>query len=105
MHLKEFQNLKASDPKFDLDLRKLWTTLGPHIKEEESEDLPKLESKLSREESVATAKEFQMTKKFVPTRSHPSAPDQPVSLAPVEGRRLMDAPRHCEDKESAGRQR
>jgi len=105
MHLKEFQNLKASDPKFDLDLRKLWTTLGPHIKEEESEDLPKLESKLSREESVATAKEFQMTKKFVPTRSHPSAPDQPVSLAPVKWRRITDAPRRCENKEKAGRHR
>lgn len=62
-------------------------TLSPHIKEEENEDLPKLESKLSHEESVQTAKEFHLTKKFVPTRSHPSAPDQPVSITLLRGAR------------------
>ncbi|KFY24256.1 hypothetical protein V491_02223 [Pseudogymnoascus sp. VKM F-3775] len=48
----------------------------PH-KEEEKQDLPALDSKLSAEDSASMAKSFGRTKAFVPSRSHPSAPDKP----------------------------
>ena len=37
----------------------------------------KLESALSEEESMGLSKSFGRTKMFVPSRSHPSAPDKP----------------------------
>lgn len=77
-------------------------TLREHIKQEESHDLPALEqglktkgdksaassavtakmtpSSLKADEQEATsvlAKSFERTKMFVPTRSHPAAPDKP----------------------------
>lgn len=43
---------------------------------EEENDLVKFEAAIPREESQKLAKSFQRTKHFVPTRSHPSAPDK-----------------------------
>ncbi|KAI4134500.1 MAG: hypothetical protein LQ347_001459 [Umbilicaria vellea] len=51
--------------------------LAEHIMEEEAEDLPRLEKCLGTSESEALARSFTRTKKFVPTRSHPAAPDKP----------------------------
>lgn len=51
--------------------------LSAHIKEEEDDDLPALDSGLSADESTSMAKSFGRTKAFVPSRSHPSAPDKP----------------------------
>jgi hypothetical protein len=48
--------------------------LHHHIEHEKNEDMPRLEKLLSREESQALARQFERTKMFVPTRSHPSAP-------------------------------
>ena len=79
--MNEFQDLSPSDPHFETTLKNLWATLSTHIKEEESDDLPKLEEALPQDESERIAKEFQSTKRFVPTRSHPMAPDKPVSRA------------------------
>ena len=47
------------------------------MKEEEEEDLPALEKGLGDERSEELARSFGRTKMFVPTRSHPSAPDKP----------------------------
>jgi hypothetical protein len=63
--------------------------LNEHIKEEENDDLPALESALQLEDSEALARSFGRTKKFVPTRSHPMAPDKPP-FETVAG--LMAAP-------------
>lgn len=76
--------MKPSDPDFDFTIETLFNDLKEHIKDEERDDLPKLEEVLSREDSKSLASEFERTKKFVPTRSHPSAPDKPVSLHPVD---------------------
>ena len=57
--------------------------LSTHMTEEEQDDLPSLEKAIASsasEDSADMAKSFQRTKKFVPTRSHPSAPDKPVSI-------------------------
>ncbi|KAI1619302.1 hemerythrin HHE cation binding domain-containing protein [Exophiala viscosa] len=87
--LYEFQNMSASDPEFKPTLQRLWATLGKHIEEEESDDLPKLEKALPPGESDSMARSFARTKMFVPTRSHPSAPDRPP-FETVAG--LMAAP-------------
>ncbi|KND00129.1 uncharacterized protein SPPG_04471 [Spizellomyces punctatus DAOM BR117] len=67
----------GKDADFDALLAKMMRELRQHIQEEETEDLPKLRSALQNEEGTKLGREFQMTKKFVPTRSHPSAPDKP----------------------------
>lgn len=51
--------------------------LSEHIEEEETDESPKLEVALSQEDSQGYAKTFRRTKMFVPSRSHPRAPDKP----------------------------
>lgn len=75
--LYKFQSMKATDPEFEPLLHAMWKDLAQHNKEEEEIDLVELEQTLSAEESADLAKSFQLTKKFVPTRSHPSAPNEP----------------------------
>ncbi|KAJ6088464.1 hypothetical protein N7486_009725 [Penicillium sp. IBT 16267x] len=75
--LKAFQNMQPSNPQFEPTLKALMEDLTQHIKEEESEDLPKLEESLTTAESEDLSKSFGRTKMFVPSRSHPSAPDKP----------------------------
>lgn len=60
-------------------LKELWALLSEHIKEEEESDLPALEASLqiSSGESEALATKFDRTKAFVPSRSHPSAGENP----------------------------
>ncbi|RAH69838.1 HHE domain protein [Aspergillus aculeatinus CBS 121060] len=76
-HLEKFQNLKPDDAEFIPTLQGLWGSLSQHIKEEEEQDLVKLEANLDNEVSKAMVSSFKRTKMFVPTRSHPSAPDKP----------------------------
>ncbi|KAL2696936.1 hypothetical protein AAEP93_002231 [Penicillium crustosum] len=75
--LKAFQNMTPSDTQFVPTIRELMDNLSEHIKEEESDDLPKLEQALSQEDSEGCSKSFGRTKMFVPSRSHPSTPDKP----------------------------
>jgi hypothetical protein len=63
--------------------------LNSHISGEESSDLPALEGALQNSDSEAMAKSFGRTKAFVPSRSHPMAPDKPP-FETVVG--LMTAP-------------
>ncbi|KAL4923617.1 uncharacterized protein BDV17DRAFT_285277 [Aspergillus undulatus] len=74
---KKFQNLKASNPEFEPTIKSLMADLSEHIKEEEAEDLLKLENAISSTESEKLSKSFGRTKMFIPSRSHPSAPDKP----------------------------
>lgn len=91
--LKEFQNLKGEDPNYAPKLEELWKVLSLHIKEEEREDLPALEQAILNSkgdgESETLAKTFDRTKHFVPSRSHPSAGENPA-FESVLG--LMSAP-------------
>jgi hypothetical protein len=63
--------------------------LAQHINEEEMADLPALDGAITREESESMAESFGRTKAFVPTRSHPMAPNKPP-FETVAG--LMAAP-------------
>ncbi|GES60571.1 HHE domain protein [Aspergillus terreus] len=87
--LKKFQNMKPSDPEFESTIKALMQDLSEHIKEEETQDLPKLEDALTTEESEGLSKSFGRTKIFVPSRSHPSAPDKPPFETAIG---LMTAP-------------
>lgn len=81
--------MKPSDPQFLSTIKNLMDNLSQHIKEEESEDLVQLEKALADADSESLAKSFHRTKMFVPTRSHPSAPDKPPFETAVG---LMTAP-------------
>ncbi|KAH6844511.1 hemerythrin HHE cation binding domain-containing protein [Chaetomium sp. MPI-CAGE-AT-0009] len=75
--LYEFQSMTPADPNFLPAIDSLWESLSQHIKEEERDDLPALEKAIDADVSGALARSFDRTKHFVPTRSHPSAPDRP----------------------------
>jgi len=75
--LKKFQKLYPGNSEFQPTLESLWSELSKHIDEEESHDLPALEKVLPERNSKAMSKSFRRTKMFVPTRSHPAAPDKP----------------------------
>lgn len=81
--------MTPADPQFIPTLKTLMVDLAQHIKEEETQDLPQLEEVLSQEESEKYSKSFGRTKMFVPSRSHPSAPDKPPYETAVG---LMTAP-------------
>ena len=77
--------------------------LDAHIKEEENDDLPALETALQTADSESMAKSFGRTKAFVPSRSHPSAPDKPpfetvVGLMAAPMDHLADLSRKFPDK-------
>ncbi|KAI0439184.1 hypothetical protein F4803DRAFT_55087 [Xylaria telfairii] len=76
-YLYQFQDLKPEDPNFSKTPEALWTDLSAHIKEEEHDDLPALEKSLDEHDSKKMTKSSGRTKMFIPTRSHPSAPDKP----------------------------
>lgn len=69
--------MRPSDAQFIPTIKDLMEKLSEHIKEEEADDLPKLEAALSQEDSQDYAKSFGRTKMCVPSHSHPSAPDKP----------------------------
>ena len=75
--LYKFQKLSSQDAEFLPTIKSLYADLKQHIEEEEQYDLPKLEQAIGADESASIAKSFNRTKKFVPTHSHPSAPDKP----------------------------
>jgi hypothetical protein len=87
--------MQPSDPNFIPAIDSLWENLAQHIKEEERDDLPALEKAIGAQDSEAMANSFARTKHFVPTRSHPSAPDRPpyetvVGMLSMPMDKLMD---------------
>ncbi|KAL2001404.1 hypothetical protein VTN02DRAFT_1810 [Thermoascus thermophilus] len=87
--LAAFQDMKSTDPKFLPTIRGLMDDLAQHIKEEETHDLLRLEDALSEKESEGLSRSFGRTKMFVPSRSHPHAPNKPPFETAVG---LMTAP-------------
>ncbi|GKU11115.1 unnamed protein product [Fusarium langsethiae] len=104
-HLKVFQNLSSSDPEYVPKIKLIWGMLEKHIDAEENRDLPALEDALKAhaQETESLATQFSKTKQFVPTRSHPSAGENPpfetvmgLMTAPID--KLMDMFRKFPDK-------
>jgi hypothetical protein len=79
--------MNAADSNYVSKLKELWSVLGQHIKEEEKDDLPALEKALAASENKGTseslATNFGRTKMFVPSRSHPSAGENPLFEGPM----------------------
>lgn len=69
--------MPVTDPHFLPTIKSLMADLSKHIKEEEEIDLVKLEGAITPTESGNLAQSFGRTKMFVPSRSHPGAPDKP----------------------------
>ncbi|KAF2679180.1 HHE domain-containing protein [Lentithecium fluviatile CBS 122367] len=79
--LKKFQNMSPKDLNYVPELNSLMSVLKEHIAEEEKDDLPALEMALSHGENQGVSEKmattFGRTKAFVPSRSHPSAGENP----------------------------
>ncbi|KAF2174890.1 HHE domain protein [Zopfia rhizophila CBS 207.26] len=76
-YLATVQDMQISDPTFDGHLDDLWKMLSKHMEEEEKNDLPALEEELTTEDSDELSNSLERTKMFLPTKSHPHAPDKP----------------------------
>ncbi|KAK9386044.1 hypothetical protein V1515DRAFT_538579 [Lipomyces mesembrius] len=87
--LYKFQNMQSSDKDFIPSLTTIMNELKEHMRNEEEVQLPQIEKALSDDESIKLAKSFSRTKHFVPTHSHPSAPNKPPFETPVA---LLTAP-------------
>ncbi|EPE28356.1 hypothetical protein GLAREA_09476 [Glarea lozoyensis ATCC 20868] len=88
--LSKLQNMSPQTPEFWTLLETLITDLHTHIEHEKNHDMPRLESVLPPGESEKIALSFARTKKFVPTKSHPSAPTSSVLSEGLAG--LLAAP-------------
>ncbi|KAF9049460.1 hypothetical protein BDZ89DRAFT_1057350 [Hymenopellis radicata] len=75
--LNELESIQPGSPDHQEKLKKVMEHLRKHNDSEEQNDLPALEPLLGREDSITAASSFTRTKKFVPTRAHPSAPNKP----------------------------
>ncbi|KAH8103296.1 hypothetical protein BXZ70DRAFT_888910 [Cristinia sonorae] len=75
--LHDLESLKPGTPEFHSLIERIMADLHHHNDDEEINDLPMLEPVLGDTGSKQAAQSFKTTKKFVPTRSHPSAPNQP----------------------------
>jgi hypothetical protein len=69
--------LKAGTIDFVPSLESLINDLAQHFIEEEMADLPALDGALCIEDSKSLAKYYSWRKVFVPSRSHPMAPNKP----------------------------
>lgn len=105
--LARLQDMSPADAEFPPLLERLMHDLHTHIEHEKNEDMPRLEKLLQPDESKALAAEFLRTKRIVPTRSHPSAPNQPpletlagLLVTPID--RLRDMVRSFPSAEEGG---
>ncbi|KAL7752837.1 hypothetical protein RI367_001840 [Sorochytrium milnesiophthora] len=87
--LYDLDKQSVGDADYKPKLEKIIKNLRQHTKIEEEEELVKLRQATSAEEMITLGKKFEGIKAMVPTRPHPSAPDQPT-LEAIVG--MMTAP-------------
>ncbi|KAI9142058.1 HHE domain-containing protein [Paraphysoderma sedebokerense] len=94
--LYKLDSMKVGDPGYDEHLQKIMNELEHHMKEEEEQDLRELRARVGEDELIRLGQKFDGTKKIVPTRPHPSAPDRPpletlagILTAPIDKMRDM----------------
>ncbi|KAJ6622836.1 hypothetical protein B0H10DRAFT_2013002 [Mycena sp. CBHHK59/15] len=94
--LSDLESLTPGTDEYDKIIERMMVSLHHHNDDEEIKDLPLLEPHLGEGASKDAAAQFSMTKKFVPTRAHPSVPNKPpfetlaaFLLAPID--KLKDA--------------
>ncbi|KAK7691560.1 hypothetical protein QCA50_004959 [Cerrena zonata] len=107
--LYKLEGMQVSSAEFHELLTRMMADLHHHNDDEEIDDLPLLEPVIGETASKEAAQSFKQTKKFVPTRAHPSVPNKPpfetlvgFLAAPID--KLKDAFASfptAEEKESA----
>ncbi|MCL6375731.1 hemerythrin domain-containing protein, partial [Pectobacterium atrosepticum] len=75
--LKKLESIEVGTTAYNAILKDIMDHLEEHMRKEETEQFPQLEAKLGEDQSISTARSFERTKAFVPTRSHPNAPNKP----------------------------
>ncbi|KAK7056962.1 hypothetical protein VNI00_002680 [Paramarasmius palmivorus] len=75
--LYNLESLTAGTAEYDKTITQVMEHLHKHNDSEEINDLPQLEPLLGVDGSREAATSFTRTKKFAPTRTHPSAPNHP----------------------------
>jgi hemerythrin superfamily protein len=75
--MKAIEGTEATDPKFDEMVRQLIKDIRHHLKDEETDLLPKLRAACDTERLRDLGEKFARAKRMAPTRPHPSAPDRP----------------------------
>ncbi|PCH38901.1 hypothetical protein WOLCODRAFT_128794 [Wolfiporia cocos MD-104 SS10] len=80
-HVKELlyklEGLQPGHEDYSRTIELVMASLHPHNDDEEIKDLPLLEGVIGEQASKEAALNFKKTKKLVPTRAHPSAPNKP----------------------------
>ncbi|OSX61985.1 hypothetical protein POSPLADRAFT_1070122 [Postia placenta MAD-698-R-SB12] len=76
-HLYKLESLQPGAADYSALIEQIMATLHPHNDDEEVKDLPLLEAAIGTDASRSAAASFKRTKKLVPTRAHPSAPNKP----------------------------
>ncbi|KAF8838179.1 hypothetical protein BDN67DRAFT_971935 [Paxillus ammoniavirescens] len=75
--LAQLESMQVGTEEYNTLMSKMMAQLREHNDSEERNDLPLLEGVLHLDNSNEAAHRFNTTKRFVPTRPHPRAPDQP----------------------------
>jgi hemerythrin superfamily protein len=75
--LSELEKLSSKDERYTAKVTVLMESVRHHIKEEEGELFPKVRKAFSRAELADMGERLRATKKAVPSRPHPRAPDEP----------------------------
>jgi len=95
--LHQLDSMKVTDPEYDQLFTKAMKEFERHASEEEGDSFPQLRKAIGSEEQLdKLGVEFEKTRPKVPTRPHPSAPDQPpfetiagMATAPLDKGRDM----------------
>lgn len=75
--LDQLDGMDPADPRFDVLLGQLTSTIRHHVADEESDLFPRLRAACAPEELAELGRKVELAKKIAPTRPHPSAPDHP----------------------------
>jgi hemerythrin superfamily protein len=75
--MKAIEQTDADDPEFGRLVAELIADIRHHLRDEETDLLPRLRSACDAEELRELGRKFEQSKKAAPTRPHPSAPDRP----------------------------
>lgn len=74
----KFQQMNPETEEFHETFEKIHGMVLAHMAEEEEGDITALDGKMSSVNSEILAKSFEVFKNFAATRSHPSAPQNPI---------------------------
>ncbi|KAF9235486.1 hypothetical protein BU15DRAFT_51361 [Melanogaster broomeanus] len=87
--LAQLETMEVGTDEYDQLMSRMMPQLREHNNNEETKDLPQLEEALRFDNSQEAAFQFNLAKRFAPTRPHPLAPNQPPFETLVA---LMTAP-------------